>query len=109
MRGGFRGLAESREVDGVHRGAAGERAHVVAPRLGESSQPVDEDDGGPATLDDIVQAEPVDFSSAKLQFRHGGTILPDRAASQGNRSSGVDSFAVGWPRSRFIISAFFTG
>ena len=108
-RARFRGIAEARKVDGEHRGAAGERAHVVAPRLGESAQTVDEDDGGSAPLDDIVQAEPVDFASAQLQFRHGATILPDRQGPQVNRSRGVDSLAVGWPRSRFIIRAFFTG
>jgi hypothetical protein len=98
-----------REVDGEHRGAAGERTHVVAPRLGEAAETVNEDDGGPATFDHIVQAEPVDFASAQLKFRHGATILPEETAPQVNRSSGVDSFGVGWPRSRFIISAFFTG
>ncbi len=109
VRRRLRGFAEAREVEGVHRGAAGQRPHVVPPRLGESAQTVDEDDSRPATFDDIVQAEPVDFSSAKLQFRHGATILPDRPGPQVNRSDGVDSVGVGWPRSRFIIRAFFTG
>src|SRR6266852_3905365 len=34
-------------------------------------QTVDEDDGGPAAFDDIVEAEPVDLTASKLQFRHG--------------------------------------
>ena len=38
MRARFCGFAESREVHGEHRGAAGERTHVVAPRLGKAAE-----------------------------------------------------------------------
>src|SRR5262245_1168718 len=102
-------FAESRQVDRIHGGAIRERTHVVTPRLGESSQPVDEDDGGTASFDDIVQAEPVDLSSAKLQLRHGATILQDGTAAQGKRTSAGSSGRAGVPSSRFIISAFFPG
>ena len=78
----------------------------MPPGLREPSEAVDEDDSRPAPFDDIVKAEPVDFAASKLQFRHGATILPDRLRRQANRSGGVASARVGWPRSRLIIRAF---
>src|SRR4030095_6561796 len=107
-RARLRGITEAGKVDREHRRAAGERTHVVSPGLGESTQAMHEDDRGPAAFDDIVQAEPVDFTSAKLQFRHGATILPDQTAPQVNRSSGVESAAAGRPRSRLMIRACFS-
>ena len=55
------GAPEAGKIEGVHGGAIGERGHVVAPRLRKTAEPVDEDDRGPATFDQIVDGESVDF------------------------------------------------
>src|SRR3989442_11824681 len=75
-RARFRGIAETRKVDREHRGAAGERPHVVAPRLGESAQTVDEDDGGAAPPDDLLQAEPAPLPPPPPPLPPRGPILP---------------------------------
>src|SRR5439155_8413031 len=42
----LRGASEAGQIDRVYGGPCRERRDVVAPRLGEAAEPVDQDDGG---------------------------------------------------------------
>ena len=57
---------------------ARERGNVVSPRLGESAQAVDEEDGGTLPGFDVVETKPVELASRELDLGHvrrrgGGT------------------------------------
>ena len=67
-RARLRGASEAGEVDGVDGGAGGERRDVVAPRLGESPEPMQEDHRGAPSVDEVVQREPVDLTATEFDL-----------------------------------------
>src|SRR6266478_9405877 len=67
---GLAGAAEAGQVEGDDPAVSRELGNVVAPRLGESPQAVDEDDSRALPLLDIVEEQTVELATRELDLGH---------------------------------------